>query len=67
MSQERKNAEIRTENKHLMEHAREYIEHMQENIAGIRKINAVGKKRGVYLTCEVLGTCGERLTTCGRN
>ena len=43
--QERKNAEIRTENKHMMEYAREYVQYMQKNIAGIRKINAVRKKR----------------------
>ena len=50
-----------------MEHAREYVEHTQWNIAVIRKTNAVKKKKGACLTHEVLGTCGGKLTNCSRN
>ena len=50
-----------------MEHSREHVAYMKGNIADIRKINAVRKKKGVHLTCEVLGTCGEKLTNFGRH
>ena len=67
MTQERKNAEIRMENKYLIEHARGHVEHIQGSIADIRKTNAFINKKGVHLTYKLLGTCRGKLTNCFRN
>ena len=50
-----------------MEHACKHVAQIKGNIADIRKINVVRKKKGEFLTHGVLGTCVGKLTNCGRN
>ena len=61
---EHQNAELKTKNKLLMEHAIEYVDSIKGNKGDLRKINKVKKHKGVILPYELLGTKGVTLTNC---